>query len=101
MKALIVPQDNGLVTQVHETGFEVAEPLYWIDCPTEVTAGWVYVDGVFTPPDTSEIYKMQREFNYPSMADYLDGIVKGDQVQIQAYIDACLAVKAQFPKPTE
>jgi hypothetical protein len=26
-------------------------------------------------------------------------VVKGDQVQVQAYIDACLAVKAKYPKP--
>ena len=27
------------------------------------------------------------------------GKVKGDQAQVQAYIDACLAVKAKYPKP--
>jgi hypothetical protein len=32
------------------------------------------------------------------MADYLDAIVKGDEQQKQAYIDACLAVKAKYPK---
>lgn len=41
----------------------------------------------------------QRAAEYPPMADYLDGIVKGDQAQVQAYIDACLAVKAKYPKP--
>lgn len=40
-----------------------------------------------------------RASEYPPMSDYLDGIVKGDQAQIQAYIDACLAVKAKYPKP--
>jgi hypothetical protein len=44
-------------------------------------------------------YKTNRAEEYPPMADYLDGIVKGDQTQIQAYIDACLAVKAKYPKP--
>jgi hypothetical protein len=33
------------------------------------------------------------------MTDYLDGVVKGDQAQIDAYIAACLAVKAENPKP--
>jgi hypothetical protein len=99
MKALIVPQDNGFVTELHETGFEVALPLHWVDCPENVTVGWKYVEGVFTPPDLSEVYKRDRAFAYPPMADYLDGIVKGDQAQIDAYIAACLAVKAQFPKP--
>jgi hypothetical protein len=41
----------------------------------------------------------QRAAEYPPMTDYIDGIVKGDQAQVQAYIDACLAVKAKYPKP--
>ena len=36
---------------------------------------------------------------YPDIAEYLDGLVKGDTEQMQAYIDACLAVKAKYPKP--
>lgn len=44
-------------------------------------------------------YREQRVGEYPPMADYLDGIVKGDRAQVQAYIDACLAVKAKYPKP--
>ena len=45
--------------------------------------------------------RAQRAAEYPPMADYIDGIVKGDQAQVQAYIDACLAVKAKYPKPAE
>lgn len=44
-------------------------------------------------------YQRDRVAEYPPMTDYLDGIVKGDQAQVQAYIDACLAVKAKYPKP--
>jgi len=44
-------------------------------------------------------YQRLRAAEYPPMADYLDGIVKNDQEQIQTYIDACLAVKAKYPKP--
>lgn len=44
-------------------------------------------------------YQRQRAAEYPPMTDYIDGIVKGDQAQVQAYIDACLAVKAKYPKP--
>lgn len=43
-------------------------------------------------------YQQLRAAEYPPMADYLDGIVKGDEVQKQAYIDACLAVKSRYPK---
>lgn len=44
-------------------------------------------------------YKTKRASEYPPITDYLDGIVKGDTEQVQAYIDACLAVKAKYPKP--
>ena len=43
-------------------------------------------------------YSEKRRLEYPPVTDYLDGIVKGDQAQVQAYIDACLAVKAKYPK---
>jgi hypothetical protein len=43
-------------------------------------------------------YAQKRAAEYPPFTDYLDGIVKGDQGQIQTYIDACLAVKAKYPK---
>jgi hypothetical protein len=43
-------------------------------------------------------YKSKRAAEYPDFRDYLDGIVKGDQAQVQAYIDACNAVKSKYPK---
>ena len=43
-------------------------------------------------------YKYDRVKEYPPITDYLDGVVKGDQAQIDAYIAACLAVKAKYPK---
>jgi hypothetical protein len=43
-------------------------------------------------------YQRQRAAEYPDFRDYLDGIVKGDTAQVQAYIDACNAVKAKYPK---
>lgn len=46
-------------------------------------------------------YQRQRAAEYPPMANYIDGIVKGDTAQVQTYIDACLAVKLKYPKPTE
>lgn len=63
--------------------------------------GWVYEDiPQETPEEPQELsYVEKRAAEYPDFRDYLDGIVKGDQQQIQAYIDACLAVKAKYPKP--
>ena len=43
-------------------------------------------------------YKYAREQAYPPHTDYLDGIVKNDQDQVDKYIADCLAVKAQYPK---
>jgi hypothetical protein len=43
-------------------------------------------------------WEVKRRLSYPPFTDYLDGIVKGDQAQIDAYIAACQAVKAQYPK---
>lgn len=44
-------------------------------------------------------YQRDRAAEYPSINNYIDGVVKSDQAQIQTYIDACLAVKAKYPKP--
>ena len=43
-------------------------------------------------------YQRQRSSEYPDYADYLDGVVKGDQDQIDAYVAACQAVKDKYPK---
>mgnify|MGYP000585464731 CR=1 FL=1 len=44
-------------------------------------------------------YQRLRAKEYPDFKEYLDGLVKGDTEQMQAYINACLAVKAKYPKP--
>jgi hypothetical protein len=43
-------------------------------------------------------YIAKRQAEYPPMTDYLDGIAKGDQAQIDKYIADCNAVKAKYPK---
>ena len=50
-------------------------------------------------PKPAELtYAQKRAAEYPPMTDYLDGIAKGDQAQIDKYIADCLAVKAKYPK---
>jgi hypothetical protein len=44
-------------------------------------------------------YIAKRQAEYPPMTDYLDGIAKGDQAQINKYIADCQAVKSRYPKP--
>ena len=45
-----------------------------------------------------DAYKYARASEYPPITDYIDGVVKGDQAQIDKYIADCLAVKAKYPK---
>jgi hypothetical protein len=44
-------------------------------------------------------YITNRAKEYPPITDYLDGVVKDNQTQIDKYIADCLAVKAKYPKP--
>lgn len=55
----------------------------------------VYAVNAWLDPNA---YKAKRASEYPPITDYLDGIVKGDQAQIDKYIADCLAVKAKYPK---
>jgi len=54
------------------------------------TAVQAYVD--------AHAYIAKRAAEYPPITDYIDGVVKGDQAQIDKYISDCLAVKARHPK---
>jgi len=45
-----------------------------------------------------EAYKFKRAAEYPPITDYIDGVVKGDQAQIDKYIADCQAVKAKYKK---
>ena len=56
------------------------------------TAVQAYID--------AQAYKAKRIAEYPPITDYLDGVVKSDQAQIDKYIANCLAVKAKYPKVT-
>jgi hypothetical protein len=54
------------------------------------TAVQAYID--------AHAYIAKRQAEYPPMTDYLDGVAKGDQAQINKYIADCQAVKAKYPK---
>ena len=55
---------------------------------------------LFSAHAEANAYKAKRQQEYPPITDYLDAVVKGDQAQIDAYIAACQAVKAKYPKGT-
>jgi hypothetical protein len=59
-----------------------------VEIDLSLVASWI---------DTTD-YQYKRQAEYPDFREYLDGVVKGSQSQIQAYIDACNAVKAKYPK---
>jgi hypothetical protein len=48
--------------------------------------------------EAAKTYAEKRAAEYPPMTDYLDGVVKGDQAQIDKYIADCQAIKAKYPK---
>lgn len=56
------------------------------------------IEAANNPIPSPPTYQQLRATAYPPIADYLDGVVKGDITQQQAYIDACLAVKLKYPK---
>ena len=96
MKALIL---NNRVVDTAETAFEVAEPLFWVDClPYCATGEWELVDGVLreiTSPDLT--YATNRSFEYPSIPDQLDMIYhNGDGGA--TFQSAIKAVKDKYPK---
>jgi hypothetical protein len=97
MKALIL---DGKVVDVCEQSFEVHASMSWHDCDEGVSVGYSFDGTSFSAPVTPELpYNFARAAEYPPVTDYLDGIVKGDQAQIDAYIAACQAVKTKYPKP--
>lgn len=77
------------------------EGLEWMDEGTvkpTLTELALEVDRLQKAYDALE-YQRLRAAEYPDFKEYLDGVVKGDQEQIDAYIAACQAVKDKYPKP--
>ena len=68
----------------------------------DIEVGWMDADECHEKQaeqdEALKTYKEKRKESYPPMENYLDGIVKGDQGQIDKYVSDCLAVKEKFPK---
>jgi hypothetical protein len=80
---------NGLGAYIKEWNLDIPKPtLAQLDA-FETQANEV---------ERLNLIKSNRANEYPDFKEYLDGIVKGDQSQIDKYIADCLAVKAKYPK---
>jgi hypothetical protein len=88
MHKIISDLSTGEITQVSLTDAELAE-----------VAQAKAIQDVKNIELAKTQYQRDRASEYPPITDYIDGVVKGDQAQIQTYIDACLAVKAKYHKP--
>ena len=62
---------------------------------------WSAVNSEMTRLQTeydAQDYARKRQAEYPDIYDYMDGIVKNDQTQIDKYIADAQAVKSKYPK---
>jgi hypothetical protein len=81
-------------------GLQWLEPPVWEGGQKKPTKEEVEIEVVRLQKEWKDTeYQRLRVKEYPDFKEYLDGIVKGDTEQMQSYIDACLAVKAKYPKP--
>ena len=79
-----------LYPQVIRTVGDVAYDADGNEVAYDKAAVQAYVD--------AHAYIAKRASEYPPITDYIDGVVKGDQAQIDKYIADCLAVKAKYKK---
>ena len=79
--------------------------LHWLDSvehESYLPAGCIQITNeeanALRPQPAELTYAQKRAAEYPPMTDYLDGVVKNDQAQIDKYIADCQAVKIKSPK---
>jgi len=82
-------QDDGKGAYIKEWNLDIPKPTIAQLDAYEAQANEV---------ERLNLVKANRAKEYPDFKEYLDGIVKGDDAQIQKYINDCLAVKAKYPK---
>lgn len=122
MKKVIVKNLAGIQTH----GAEMEDPTAWVaECvainawgkperpeldemgqPTGVILPAEYTIEIIDLDQDPEYLLQQchakRQAEYPSLGEFADAFVKmqnGDASQMEAYVAACLAVKAKYPKP--
>ena len=82
-------QDDGNGAYIKEWNLDIAKPT-----DAQLNA----LESQANEVERLNLVKANRANEYPDFKEYLDGIVKGDNAQVQKYINDCLAVKAKYPK---
>lgn len=70
--------------------------------PTLINGVWTITRTLVEMPYEEQLMVVERERKkeYPPVDEYMDGLVKGSNSQMQDYINKCLEVKLRYPKPT-
>jgi len=84
---------------VAETGNVDTAEITWLEGTTEISKADIQtkMNELQSEYDAQD-YARKRKAAYPNIYDYIDGIVKSDQAQIDKYIADCQAVKDKYPK---
>ena len=84
---------------VEETGNVDTAEILWLDGTPEISKADIKVemDRLQAEYDAQD-YARKRKLEYPDIYDYIDGVVKSDQAQIDKYIADCQAVKDKYSK---
>ena len=85
--------------QVSVDSEDITKITWHDDNPTNITNEQILAKQIelITEYDAQD-YARKRKAEYPDIYDYMDGVVKNDQVQIDKYIADCQAVKSKYSK---
>jgi hypothetical protein len=96
--ALIIDNKVVQISYPYVEGYvEVADNVF-ADMIKKPDGTFDYTDEFKSAHTKVDTYADKRLKEYPDFKEYLDGIVKGDQAQIDKYIADCLAIKTKYPK---
>ena len=76
-----------------------ADTIQWLDGTVPIAKADILTKQAELQSEyDAQDYARKRKAAYPDIYDYMDGIVKNDQTQINKYIADSQAVKARYPK---
>jgi len=76
-----------------------ADTIEWIDGTVPIAKADILTKQAELQAEyDAQDYARKRKAAYPDIYDYMDGIVKDDQTQINKYIADSQAIKARYPK---